>query len=557
MNQDRVKEILLEIEESGLEFSVIFTGKTSKKVNGLYKSDTHEIILHNKNFSADNELLYTAIHEYTHHRICEQDGRIYTSRVHTQRFWSAFHRLLQKAEEKGLYKLTLEESPELLELTDTIRTTIMTEDGKLMKELGRLLGKARALCKQAGVRYEDYIDRVLCLPRASAATMEKMHAFDVKPELGYEAMKVVATISNPDKRNAAEELFLQKNSPAFVRDSIRTQKPEEDPRRKLENEKRRIERTIASLQARLSELEETLAHIPAAPLVFCFLFFLYTLAPVTAEQRGTGGHIPIPAVPAIPDIPQVTGGNGLQPPAPPQITPPVFQPAPYQSASSSGRSTSSAGKSTAKQPKPVNGLNARTLSALTQGSSMMLLENLIGGADSTGTDSGGAVLTKILSELEKLQTKAADTSNGSSAHKTAGRDDIESSTSEGSSSVTVKEPGAELLRLRINGREIKEDMIYTICSRIAPDGTFLYGFDRRFTANGAVLNETVYFLCRKAESGFYEISMDLRQDPLNPNSFLHKLYELSPLSVSLTSDLIFWHYKASGLEVELVFRIPV
>ena len=68
MNQDQVKEILLQIEESELEFSVTFTGKASKKVNGLYKSDTHEILLHNKNFSVDNELLYTAIHEYTHHR---------------------------------------------------------------------------------------------------------------------------------------------------------------------------------------------------------------------------------------------------------------------------------------------------------------------------------------------------------------------------------------------------------------------------------------------------------------------------------------------------------
>ena len=285
MNQDQVKEILLQIEESGLEFSVTFTGKASKKVNGLYKSDTHEILLHNKNFSVDNELLYTAIHEYTHHRLCELDGTR-SGRVHTQRFWSYFHRLLQKAEEKGLYKIAMEESPELLELTDTIRTTIMAEDGKLMKELGRLLSKARVLCKQAGVRYEDYIDRVLCLPRASAATIEKIHAFDVKPELGYEAMKVVANIANPDKRAAAEDLFLQKHSPAFVRDSVKNKPQDEDPRRKLENEKRRIERTIVSLQARLSELEDTLAKMPVTPFIFCFFFLLRLLSPLVADNTG-------------------------------------------------------------------------------------------------------------------------------------------------------------------------------------------------------------------------------------------------------------------------------
>ena len=81
MNQDQVKEKLLAIEDAPLEFSVIFSGKRSKKVNGLYKPDTREILIHNKNFqggsggekaqgataTADNLLIYTAIHEYAHH----------------------------------------------------------------------------------------------------------------------------------------------------------------------------------------------------------------------------------------------------------------------------------------------------------------------------------------------------------------------------------------------------------------------------------------------------------------------------------------------------------
>ena len=561
MNQDQVKEILLQIEESGLEFSVTFTGKASKKVNGLYKSDTHEILLHNKNFSVDNELLYTAIHEYTHHRLCELDGTR-SGRVHTQRFWSYFHRLLQKAEEKGLYKITLEESPELLELTDTIRTTIMAEDGKLIKELGRLLSKARVLCKQAGVRYEDYIDRVLCLPRASAATIEKIHAFDVKPELGYEAMKVVANISNPDKRAAAEELFLHNNSPAFVRDSVKTKPQDEDPRRKLENEKRRIERTIISLQARLSELEDTLAKLPVTPFIFCFFFFLQVLSPLAADNTGAGsGQIPMPA---IPDIPEVTVGGGIRrPPAPPAIQPPIFRqqnrsllPEPETGGSKAG--TAASGKSSTAKSAALNGLNAKTLSALTQNSgNLALLNNLLGsdaglGGSVTGlqTDTNGAVLTKILTELEKLQTQTAQASQTEHARNqgTAGENTAENS-------VPQTTAAAELIRLRINGKEIKDDLVYTFCSSPAANGSFLYGADRRFTVNGAELNETAYFLCRKTEAQHYEITMDLRQEPLNANSFLYKLRELSPVSVEQTSDIIFWHYKASDLEVELIFRI--
>ena len=580
MNQDQVKEILLQIEESGLEFSVTFTGKASKKVNGLYKSDTHEILLHNKNFSVDNELLYTAIHEYTHHRLCELDGTR-SGRVHTQRFWSYFHRLLQKAEEKGLYKITMEESPELLELTDTIRTTIMAEDGKLMKELGRLLSKARVLCKQAGVRYEDYIDRVLCLPRASAATIEKIHAFDVKPELGYEAMKVVANIANPDKRAAAEDLFLQKHSPAFVRDSVKNKPQDEDPRRKLENEKRRIERTIVSLQARLSELEDTLAKMPVTPFIFCFFFLLRLLSPLAADNTGVGQM----QIPAIPDIPEVTIGGGItRPPAPPVIQPPAFlqqKRTPSSAAGAKGKQTGNAaaasgnsGKSDVKKSTALNGLNAKTLAALSQNSgNLTLLNNLLGsdaglggnaglgGVTGLQTDTGGAVLTKILTELEKLQAQTAQAAgtSGGTITGTVNAASTAANTGAGNAANThtalAQEAAAELIRLRINGKEIKDDLVYTFCSAPAANGSFLYGADRRFTANGAELNETAYFLCRKTEAQLYEITMDLRQEPLNANSFLYKLYQLSPVSVEQTSDIIFWHYKASDLEVELIFRL--
>jgi hypothetical protein len=64
MNQDQVKAKLLAIEDAPLEFSLIYSGKKSNKVNGLYKPESREIIIHNRNFSDDNLLLYTAIHEY-------------------------------------------------------------------------------------------------------------------------------------------------------------------------------------------------------------------------------------------------------------------------------------------------------------------------------------------------------------------------------------------------------------------------------------------------------------------------------------------------------------
>lgn len=67
MTNEKIKEVLLSLEKAGIDFSVTQTGKTSKKVNGLYAPATFEIFLHNKNFATENELIYTAIHEYAHH----------------------------------------------------------------------------------------------------------------------------------------------------------------------------------------------------------------------------------------------------------------------------------------------------------------------------------------------------------------------------------------------------------------------------------------------------------------------------------------------------------
>ena len=108
MNQDQVKNKLLKIEDSVggsaiLDFTVVFSGKKSRKVNGLYKPDEREIILHNRNFDDDNLLMYTAIHEYAHHfHACARGGNL-SPRAHTAEFWAILHGLLEKAEAKGIY----------------------------------------------------------------------------------------------------------------------------------------------------------------------------------------------------------------------------------------------------------------------------------------------------------------------------------------------------------------------------------------------------------------------------------------------------------------------
>jgi hypothetical protein len=261
MNQDQVKGTLLSIADAPMEFAVIFSGKKSKKVNGLYKPDVREIIIHNRNFSDDNLLLYTAIHEYAHHlHACSLGGSL-PSRSHTTEFWAIFHDLLEKAEAGGIYKNVFAESPELSALTETIREKYLLQNGSLVKELVMLLLKAGELCDAIGARFEDYIDRVLCIPRLAAKTSIKMFEYDLNPSLGSDNMRFLAGIKNGEDRNAAEQSLLAGRSPDAVKREALKRPAGEDPRLKLEKEKLRLERTISSLTRRLDEVERELEGI--------------------------------------------------------------------------------------------------------------------------------------------------------------------------------------------------------------------------------------------------------------------------------------------------------
>jgi hypothetical protein len=264
MNQDKVKEKLLAIEDAPLEFSLIFSGKKSKKVNGLYKVQNREIIIHNRNFNADdtgqNLLLYTAIHEYAHHlHACSRGGTL-SSRAHNSEFWAIFHALLEKAEKKKIYQDVFSVSPELLKLTDVIRTKYLANNGALVKEMGKHLLKAHDLCTGIGVRFEDYVDRMLRIPRTAANMAMRMFEYDIAPEIGADNMRFVAGIRDSDKREAAETALIKGKSPDTVKVQVRGKSEGEDPVVRLEKEKERLERTISTLKKRLDEIKKELSQ---------------------------------------------------------------------------------------------------------------------------------------------------------------------------------------------------------------------------------------------------------------------------------------------------------
>ena len=270
MNNERIKEILLDISPCEIDFTVIQTGKESKRVNGFYKPDTHEIFLHNLNFKSDNMLIYTAVHEYTHH-LCtiekQENDPSYgkACKVHTQEFWAKFGELIAIAEQKGYYSIGWESNEELKALTQDIKENYLAKNGQLMQEFGKKLARAFDLCQEADIRYEDYIDRVLCLPRGAAKDIRKVGAVEVNPAIGFENMKVVASVKKKDARAEVEQEFLSGGkSPSSVREMMKQKSAQangSDPKTKLEKEKSRLEKTIAQLTQRLEYVEESLANM--------------------------------------------------------------------------------------------------------------------------------------------------------------------------------------------------------------------------------------------------------------------------------------------------------
>ncbi len=263
MNQDAVVALLIDTEPSPSPFTLAFSGKSNDKVNGLYKPDKAEIVLHNHNFESDDQLVYTALHEYAHHLHHCRRGGLSQARSHTNEFWAIFHDLLVKAEAKGHYRNVYDTEPEFLELTARIREQCIHANGELMLEFGRLLAQAADLCRRHRTRFEDYVDRVLGLPRQTATAAVAVQAASIDPSIGWDNMRMAVSFRDPEERAQVVDALKSGASPAAVKGMFRAgpAAEEEDPADRLLREKERLERSIRSMSARLEEIERKLSEL--------------------------------------------------------------------------------------------------------------------------------------------------------------------------------------------------------------------------------------------------------------------------------------------------------
>lgn len=260
MNQEQVKNSLLQIDNTVEDFSLLFSGKSSVRVNGLYKPEIREIIIHNKNFEEDNSLIYTAIHEFAHHiQFTRYPGKT-SSRSHTRVFWNIFHQLLNTAEEMGIHTAVYKTDPELAAMTERIRNNYLVENGRLMLEFGSVLLEAQQLCEAKHVNFQDYMDRALGLHRNDAKKIIKIREMEIPAEIGYENMKTVASIKDSYERTEAVDAFLEGYSPDMVKGM--NAMPEQSTRLDaLIEEKTRIEKNLDNLTEKLVKIERKIQEL--------------------------------------------------------------------------------------------------------------------------------------------------------------------------------------------------------------------------------------------------------------------------------------------------------
>ena len=269
MNQDGVMEILKKLEPEAAPFKVIFSGKESRKTYGCYHPENGEIIIHNGNFKSpkglrEGALLYTAIHEFAHHMHFTTAAVPVGVRAHTREFRRIFHGLLEKAERLALLENPYASFPDLRKLTEEIQQRVLTPQGEQAREFGTLLLRAEALCAKHGLRFEDYVERILQFDRSTVKTIMRLPALELPPRLGYENMKLIAAERQQDRQAELARRLLEGKSRDLAKGAVGPPPRElnkESDLEMLKREKRRLKDTIRGLETKLHEVENRLKEL--------------------------------------------------------------------------------------------------------------------------------------------------------------------------------------------------------------------------------------------------------------------------------------------------------
>jgi hypothetical protein len=229
-------------------------------MNGKYKYLAKEIVLYEKNFGGDiNLLMYTAIHEYAHYIMVEEYQKKST-RAHTTLFYKTFDDLLDKAEKLSLYESS-HISAELDELVNEIKNISL----KLAEEertLGKLITKTTELCKKEKIRPDDILLRQCNLSRQTVRISKLISLLpETGVELGFDMQQLAAKQTNFEDYERVIYAADKGLTVDQVRQSLKPAQIDKDQIFILMLEIQNVKQSVTKKQLRLAELEAKLVEL--------------------------------------------------------------------------------------------------------------------------------------------------------------------------------------------------------------------------------------------------------------------------------------------------------
>lgn len=206
-NQEDLKTILLSLVPEELQdFIVIFSGKKSIRIDGVYHPEKKEIIIHNRNFIVWNSLVYTGIHELAHHVDFTSSGRN-PVRHHDSKWKSIFFGLLNKAIEKGHYHdYFADDKSELHPFVMEIRI-MDNRVAALTKDMGNKLLTLYDRCQKTGHVFEDFVSRILGKTTPEVFRIISAYGEDITAEYGSAAMDKLASKKGEERRKLESDIM--------------------------------------------------------------------------------------------------------------------------------------------------------------------------------------------------------------------------------------------------------------------------------------------------------------------------------------------------------------
>lgn len=248
MNQDSLKNVLDRYSDNK-DFIVVYTGRQSDKVDGIYDLEQKAIIINNVNFKNDNSVVYCGLHQLAHHVDFANNPNKKNIHNHTLDFKSLFFDMVLKAIDNGDFKTM--DNPVVRDLQSMNKEYV-----SFMKRYGSKLIDCKGKCIDIGYPFEDITDRVLQLSSSESDNMMRFFVQDIPEDISPEIARNIVKIKDPKIVNEV----IQTKKVAKV-------KPEKDPVDEetfLMQEKARLEKKIQKEQERLQEIEDQLQGIEDA-----------------------------------------------------------------------------------------------------------------------------------------------------------------------------------------------------------------------------------------------------------------------------------------------------